>query len=438
MGSEVPRCPKCLAEINPGAAFCSECGMRFETQVVPPQANAARAEPEVALDNNESVSDSAASGWPFLLSAAIPVAMQVGRRSLVVVRFRTAADIYESVEFVLRNGDVELCRRPCCAGRPMSVEHKVFLDVTPRNCGVARVELDIICRIGPDGDEEVHTAALHIAVDDRAPSAFSPVINISQTQTSDRAGDTKGGDINVNLGGLKINADDSSARYETDSSRFVPLEPHLRISPARLTLSGDCDVLQLVSDKTVTFGRSRDNTIPLRIYGADGSVRREETKTSISRYHFRVECSDHVCAVMDGGMPPGSTAPAIPTPSSYGTRLDGSALPPAGSAVLVPGRDIALAVGRTDSELPMNLRFWRDSWGRPEGVLVERRDGARQKICIVWREIPLSGSVRILWNGSCWMLAEGSSAAVGISVGTTVSVGGNTFNVLPFHQTHIT
>jgi hypothetical protein len=86
----------------------------------------------------------------------------------------------------------------------------------------------------------------------------------------------------------------------------------------------------------------------------------------------------------------------------------------------------------------MNLRFWRDSWGRPEGVLVERRDGARQKICIVWREIPLSGSVRILWNGSCWMLAEGSSAAVGISVGTTVSVGGNTFNVLPFHQTHIT
>ena len=36
---------------------------------------------------------------------------------------------------------------------------------------------------GPDGDEEVHTAALHIAVDDRAPSSFNPVINISQTQT---------------------------------------------------------------------------------------------------------------------------------------------------------------------------------------------------------------------------------------------------------------
>ena len=216
------------------------------------------------------------------------------------MRFRTSEDIYESVEFVLRNGDAELCRRPCCAGRPMSVEHEVFLDVTPRNCGVARVELDIVCRIGPDGDEEVHTAALHIAVDDRAPSAFSPVFNISQTQTSDRAGDTKGGDINVNLGGLKITAEDSSSRYETDSSRFVPLEPHLRISPARLTLSGEGGVMQLVSDRVATFGRSRDNTIALRICGADGSVLREETKTSISRYHFRIQKTLFWFSVLSG------------------------------------------------------------------------------------------------------------------------------------------
>lgn len=437
MGSEQPRCPNCFTEIDPGATFCPGCGMRFETEVSSPHVEATRAEPEVALKTSELASESAAPGGPFSLSAAIPIAMQVGRRSLVVVRFRTSEDIYESVEFVLRNGEAELCRRPCCAGRPMSVEHEVFLDVTPRNCGVARVELDIVCRIGPGGDEEVHTAALHIAVDDRAPSAFSPVFNISQTQTSDRAGDTKGGDINVNLGGLKITAEDSSSRYETDSSRFVPLEPHLRISPARLTLSGEGGVMQLVSDRVATFGRSRDNTIALRICGADGSVLREETKTSISRYHFRIECSDHACAVMDGGMPPGSTAPAVPTPSSYGTRLDGSALPPAGSAVLATCRDVALAVGRTDAELPMRLRFWRDSWGRPEGVLVERRDGARQQICIVWREIPLTGSDRILWNGSCWMLAEGSSAAVGISVGTEVSIGGKVFNVLPFHQTHL-
>ena len=212
MGSEQPRCPNCFTEIDPGATFCPGCGMRFETEVSSPHVEAARAEPEVALKTSELESESAAPGGPFSLSAAIPVAMQVGRRSHVVVRFRTSEDIYESVEFVLRNGDAELCRRPCCAGRPMSVEHEVFLDVTPRNCGVARVELDIVCRIGPDGDEEVHTAALHIAVDDRAPSAFSPVFNISQTQTSDRAGDTKGGDINVNLGGLKITAEDSSSR----------------------------------------------------------------------------------------------------------------------------------------------------------------------------------------------------------------------------------
>lgn len=435
MGSEQSKCPKCWTPVSPGASFCTGCGMRLAPAAAPdapPDGSA----PEGARTESAGTPVLTCRG-PFSLTAALPEAMQVGRRSLVVVRFRTEADIYESVTFVLRNGDAELCRRPCCAGRPMSVEHEVFLDVTPRNCGVARVELDVICRIGSDGDEEVHTAALHLAVDDRAPSSFSPVINISQTQTSDRAGDTKGGDINVNLGGLSLAQENSSARYETDASRFVPLAAHLRISPPRLTLSGAGGIMQLVSDSTVSFGRSRDNTIALRICGPDGSVLREATKTSISRYHFRIERNARGCAVLDGGLAPGSTSPSVPAPSSYGTRLDGSAVPPAGSANLETGRIVALAAGRTDAELTLRLMFWRDGWGRPEGVLASRCDGARQKICIVWREIPVSATERLLWSGSCWMLAADGAAPQELAVGTTASVGGTAYSVLPFRQTHL-
>ena len=405
MESERRSCPNCGAAIAPEAAFCEACGKRVA---------AAR--------------EGMASGTPFALSVALPKAMQVGRWSNVIVRFRAAADIYESVEFVLRCGDDEIESVKCCEGRPLAAEHRVVLPVTPNTCGDARFSLDVICRVGQAGDIETHTATLQVAVDANTESAFNPVFNISQNQTSDRAGDSKGGSINVNLGGLQIIQQENSSRYETPSSGFVPLDVQLKASPARLTLKGPDDVLQLVSDDCITFGRNRGNTIPLRICGEDGTVDRAANEHNISRFHFRIERSASDCIVSDGDNE---------APSSYGTRIDDAAIPPKGSKRIAPDRDVVIEAGHIGRALKMHVKFHRDEWGRPAGFLMERCDGARQRICAAWREVPLNGSERVSWSGSRWMYSGGDNVTVPLVVGTTVSVGGKPFVVLPFRQTHV-
>lgn len=423
-------CQNCGAALAPGAAFCESCGKRVER--VEAQASftpAGDRKPEESVQAAPACPPS-----PFVLAAALPLAMQVGRRSLIHLRFRARADIYESVEFVLRNGDCELARTPCCPGRPFVVEHQVSLSVTPSVCGAARVALDVVCRFGDGCDEEVHTAALDIAVDDRRQTSFSPVFNINQTQTSDRAGDTRGGDVNVNLGGLKLSVEEDATRYATPSS-FAPLGVSLRKSPARLTLSGGTEVVQLLSDDVVSFGRNRDNVIPLRSFGADGTMQSDASKC-ISRFHFRLSRTDRDCLVMDGGCPPEQNGAAAVSPSAYGTRVDGERMPPAGVCRVEAGREVVVGVGREDMELRLRLRFLRDSWGRPSGAVVDRDDGANMRVCVAWREVRL-GTESVLWNGSHWAMAVGSEGTSQIAIGTLVTIGGKTFEVQPFHKTHL-
>ena len=377
-----------------------------------------------------------AAAAPFEVSAAMPEAMKVGRRSIVDVRFRAASDIYESVEFVLRNGADELVRRPCCPGRPMDFMHSVSLDVTPKNCGAAKVALDVVCRSGLECVEEVHTAELQIGVDDCTSASFSPVINVTQTQTSDRAGVANGGGVNLNFGGLEIAPREDVSRYATPAA-FTPLGTTLRKSPGRLTLSGSSRVIQLVSDEVVSFGRNRGNTITLRVCDRNGFVDRVANQNNISRFHFRVAKSGGECLVIDGGRSPDPADGEDVRPSAYGTRVDGEALPPAGAVRLDPGRDVTLGVGREDVELKMSLKFFRDGWGRPAGVLVGRSDGAKQTVCIVWREVGLPSGEKVLWNGSSWSVASRSCAPVQLAVGSIVEIGGEAFTVLPFNQTFV-
>ena len=426
------KCPNCGTPYEPGSLFCETCGMRLD--------GGSAAIANDSSPNSPCEPTGRAFAWrvPFDLSAALPKALQVGRRSLVFVRFRASSDIYESVELVLRNGGEELCRRPCCPGRPLTAEHRVALEVRPKFVGTVRVELDVVCSIDTAlKEKETYTAELQLKVEESGDAAFNPVFNISQTQTSDRAGDTRGGDINVNLGGLQLRRNEDPARYETDPYAFSTLAAQLRVSPPRLTLEGAEGVLQLVSDHVVTFGRNRDvNTIALRVCGADGKVDVAATK-NISRSHFRIECEGRTCRLRDGlivGDP--LRGPTETKPSSFGTRLDGTSLSPCGCVCLSPGREISLNIGREEVELRMRLQLFCDGLRRPNGFLIDREDGARQRVCAVWREIPLEDGSRILWNGSHWSL-EGSSGCVPLAIGTSVSVAGKSFTVLPFYQTFV-
>ncbi len=435
----VEACPYCKAPLQAGSKFCESCGRRLESTKAASAQGMDVPRPAAAADakncDHRNLQD--VGPCPFRLSVALPPAMQVGRRSNVDIRFRAAGDFYESVEFVLRNGEKIVGRAQCCPGRPLAVEHEVSLAATPQISGEAKLALDVVCSIGTEGDTEIHTASLHVTVDDREATAFNPVFNITQHQTADRAGDTTGGDINVNLGGLQIQNQSDAARYDTSSSEFAPLATQLSSSPTRLTMRCAGEALQLVSDTCVTFGRNRDNTIPLRICGADGKVdlalNRLDCGYNLSRYHFRLESTASDCLIKDGGFPPGATDAAAAVPSAHGTRVDGTRLPPAGCLRLASGREVVLGVGREDVELKMRLRLFRDSWGRPSGVLLDREDGARQRVGVVWREVPLAAGVMIAWNGSYWALKDDSSAIFPLVVGTTVSIGGTPYDVLPFH-----
>ena len=434
MESERTTCPNCGATQPQGAIFCESCGKRVDRACE--SSAAVSSSPCGSERRPAALQGTPADAAPFEVSAALPEAMQVGRRSLVHVRFRARADIYESVVFVLRNGDDELARVPCCNGRPFAVEHQVSLPVTPKVCGAARVALDVLCRVGLGCDEEIHTVSLDVAVDDRkSQAAFSPVFNISQNQTSDRAGDTNGGDVNVNLGGLKITVDENSARYETPV-KFLPLCMTLRKSPTRLTLKEGAGVLQLLSDDVVSFGRNRDNVVPLRIFGPSGEIDENASK-GISRFHFRLSRTDRDCLVMDGGRPPAQDGEGVVSPSAYGTRIDGKSVPAAGGCRIESDRDVVLGVGREDVELKLRLRFVRDGWGRPSGVMINREDGADVRICTVWREVSVSAAEKIIWNGSHWAMMSGSGELRPIVIGAAVSIGGRHFQVQPFHKTHL-
>ena len=454
MGTTPTKCAFCSAPLPPGALFCDSCGRQVEDASVgtsptiaarPVSRPATRPFAQVSSVPAEAPSDDflsqevrvSSTEAPFELSAALPTALQVGRRSLVYVRFRSMTDIYESVEFVLRNGGEELCRRPCCFGRPQIKEHQVTLEVHPRFAGTASVSLDVICHIGVDERVvEVHTAGLQLRVEERSATVFNPVFNINQTQTSDRAGDTEGGDINVNLGGLQLQRNEDPARYETNPGAFAPLEARLQRSPARLTLVSEDDVVQLISDRVITFGRNRNNTVVLRVCGADGRVDRPANENNISRFHFRVEAEGRDCRLRDGDTIDDPERGHKKGPSSYGTRLDGESVPGAGCVSIMSGRDIALSIGRKDVELRMQFHLYCDAWRVPQGFVIDRKDGAKQRICAVWREVPLNGREKIEWNGSSWSFV-GTTGCVPLAIGMSVSMDGKSFAVLPFYQTHV-
>lgn len=309
-----------------------------------------------------------------------------------------------------------------------------MLEVTPKFPGEACVELDVVCRFGM-GEPEVHTVMRRFAVEDKAASVISPVIGPLGNFTFDRAVHFEGG-INVNISGFQSQQNEDPSRYKADSSACVPLETRLQKSPGRLTLVSEDDVVQLVSDRVITFGRNRDNTVVLRVCGADGRVDRPANENNISRFHFRIEAEGRDCRLRDGDTIDDPERGHKKGPSSYGTRLDGEELPGAGCVSLMSGRDIALCVGRKDVELRMRLHLYCDAWRVPQGFIIDRKDGAKQRICAVWREVPFNGREKIEWNGSSWSVV-GTTGCVPLAIGMSVSMDGKSFAVLPFYQTHV-
>ena len=431
-----------MSVLEPGAQFCQNCGRKVASGDFQPGPSA-DARPIQQAEQSPAQPATGPSGHgghaAFELYVAKPKAMLVGHRSLVYVRFRAKSDLYDSVEFVLRKGTDVLARRFCCEGRPLTEMHSATFDVTPRCGGVVRLAIDAICRVQLSSDicEETHTAFFDVAVDERSPLS-SMTVNISQVQTSDRAGDTKGGDINVNLADLaRAGAKDSGLdRYETSTDTFSPLVPRLCKSPSRLTLKAGNVAIQLLSDNIVAFGRQSDNAIVLRICDERGVYDRDANEYNggykLSRHQFEIGTDGRTCFVRDGHATDGGC-----TASAYGTRVDGVPVPHATVSQLPSGREVRLGMGPEDAEFKMAATFRRDAMGRAAGVAITRGDGADQRIFIVWREVQTGSRDTVIWTGGCWALRNGDASTIPLSIGTSVEIDGRELSVMPFHQTHI-
>ena len=204
--------------------------------------------------------------------------------------------------------------------------------------------------------------------------------------------------------------------------------PAQQQGPDRLTLTCGDEVLQLVSDSCVTFGRNRENLIPLRVCGDDGRVDSAANDGNLSRFHFSIERAGCDCVLRDG---------AGTTPSTYGTRVDGVPLRPLGAKSLASGRAVEIEAGRSGVALKMRVVSHRDSLGQAAGFVLDRLDGARQRICAVWSAVPLDDGTGISWDGRCWTLHTRFSGQVPLCVGAKVAIGGRLFDVQPFHPTHL-
>lgn len=215
--------------------------------------------------------------------------------------------------------------------------------------------------------------------------------------------------------------------YEVEREQSASPQPPQQ-APAQLTLTCGDEVLQLVSDNCVTFGRNRDNLIPLRVCGADGHVDVVANDGNLSRFHFSIERAGCDCVLKDG---------AGNVPSTYGTRVDGVQLRPLGVRRLAVGRTVEIEAGRSGVALKMHAVCYRDSLGQAAGFVLDRLDGARQRVCAVWSEVPFEDGASISWDGHCWTLRTRFSGQVPLCVGSKVSIGGRSFDVQPFHQTHL-
>ena len=442
--------PACGATLSEGDAVCWACGGDIAAPAAPAPAFAPASEDSTSGCDGDGptgegaiadrLTEDVSDGRPFMLSVALPQAMQVGRRSSVKVRFKAVGDIYESVRFVLCRGGEALAEAECsCGGRPLAESHEADLSVMPRTPGEASLKLRVVCGVAGagGGETEIWETAdfpLYVEEADKGPAAFSPVFNISQSQTADRAGDSRGGAINVNVNGADLRAASASSsvdasRYSADRRSFKSQAPKLVASPSRLTLRAeDGAVLQLLSDCKVVFGRSSATDVPLRICAPGGAVDRAANIGNISRFHFSVACDGRDCRVSDGD---GST------PSTYGTRIDGRGLGPGGSCRLPPGRTALLGAGRPGRELALRVVFCLDGAGRPAGFEAVRCDGARQRILCVWRGMPAGGGASVSWTGKAWIAARGGGVRFPLAVGSHVALGGAKYVVCPYVKTHL-
>ena len=448
--------PKCRAALKPGARFCPSCGTRVESGV---EAVAEAQKPASSAPPVPPAPPAPPAAAPRPEPASVASGTMLCRDRLTVlfegcpciVRFRMDAARFgadaRNIRFLFEN-QLTGCKLPIIRprgrrDRPLEFcvtfpEQKagafVWYVTVEYECGGRRKSLEGEISLVVERQGEARKVADQLAVNINTTITTGHAADVHLNQSAADALDkiVKSPDDPFKALRKLVEGHERAwaevGLFESDISE-APTRPGPVLppkGPERLTLACGDEVVQLVSDGCVTFGRKRDNVIPLRVCGADGRVDRQANEGNLSRFHFCIERIGNDCVLKDG---------AADVPSSYGTRVNGEQLPPLGMKRLAAGCATEIEAGRSGVALKMRAVFHRDSHGRAAGFVLDRLDGARQRTCAVWGELPLGDGASVLWDGFRWTLKTGPSGQVPISVGAKVLIGGRLFDVQPFHQT---
>ena len=428
--------PKCQAELKPGIRFCQSCGTSVDMAGTDAQERVFPAPTEKSPRQN-------------VASLAPEAKLCIDRLSILfegcpsIVRFRVDADQFcagaKNLRFTFED-QLNGYKRPPVRPRGRMGGLQEFSVTFPEQKAGAYVWY-VTAECESDGRTRVFEGEVHLVVvrpGEARKVADQLAVNITTTINAGHASD-----VHLNqsaadaLSKIVKSPEDpfNALRKLVEGSErawakveLFEVEQPQQQGPERLTLVYGDEVIQLVSDCCVTFGRNRDNLIPLRVCGADGHVDRLANECNISRFHFRMEREGGDCVLKDG---------AGESPSSYGTRVNGVPLPSSGVKRLSAGCQYEVEAGRTGVALRMQVTPHCDFHGRATGFVLNRLDGAHQRVCAVWSEVPLGDGVSISWDGCCWTLLDGRSGRIPIAVGNKISIGGRYFDVQPFHQTHL-
>lgn len=241
--------------------------------------------------------------------------------------------------------------------------------------------------------------------------------------------------------------------------RRYPL--HAVSLPSRLTLvDPEGFAVHVFSDRELSFGRSRDNDVVLRVFGSDG-LADKNLSGALSRFHFRIRYNDLDCQLIDGGPVRDSATRAAENTRSFkpssGTAVSGHALVPCGFRSLGSGETytIDLAPGADGAILSLEARASKCPGRRREvcgrrcplaataSLLLKRLDAVREAYLATWRCASLEDvfpdlkGYYIVWDGDRFVVETPLRETLTLRAGVEIGPSDHPVSVIPYRQLNI-
>lgn len=391
---------------------------------------------------NQGLSSSGTSGAdvPVELFGKIPSALVENNSFSLIFRARSRFIEYPfaSATLSLVEGESIMASTKFSAGIS-NQWNEVSVSVTPSRSGVVSARLRLECWREDAKEPEVYESK-HFSVtvypNDKA-KATALTLNIHNSVHDvnvDRAGDFAVPDMSpaINEALSKANAGESTASViercvNSQQSRSFPLT--VVKQPSAVTLvRKDGFRLHILSDRKISFGRSRECNVVLRVFN-NGHVDREQSKR-ISRMHFHLVYDGFRCRVFDE--------------SSSGTAVNDHVIPSkCSSGALSADKESTIKLTPNSSHgvaFAFKVCPRKAPSSATASLLLKREDNFPEAYLALWKYseisdvIPSLKGYRFIWDGGKFSCKTTSGEDRSLYPGMILGSGEDAVSVVPFRQ----